>query len=73
VDESWTKGVVFRDPLRRLLSCYLDKFTEGACSSRVHASGKCRLPGSCQRLFRGSFRRAPSACHQNPFATLNNL
>jgi len=33
-DPTWTKGVFFRDPLKRLLSCYLDKFTNG--TERAH-------------------------------------
>ena len=28
-DPTWTKGVLFRDPFQRLLSCYHDKFTNG--------------------------------------------
>lgn len=36
-DASWTKGVFFRDPLRRLLSCYKDKFMNGTERSRKYS------------------------------------
>ena len=36
-DNNWAKGVFFRDPLRRLLSCYKDKFQNGTERSRKYS------------------------------------
>ena len=59
-DPNWTKAVFFRDPARRLLSAYLDKFVyQGSYAVRVYNEPKATR-FTCAATTRARARRVAS-------------